>query len=364
MNNNKYLILSGGTGGHVIPAIIFGNFLIEKGYECSMVLDERGLKYSKIFNGKIYIIKSSHFSGNFLFKVKSIISLLLGLVQSLILIIKIMPNRCISFGSYATLMPLSVILFLKLFINIKIYIHEQNSVIGKVNLLFLPYAEYIFTNFNFVKNLKKKYFNKMHYVGLPSEVKLNLNIKSINKPKYKKIIFIYGGSQGSVPLINKFLLLLENINHSYYKNIKLIIQSPQKISHSLSEDLKKLKIEFEISEFYNNMEEILSETNFAFTRAGSGTINDLIRYKVPAIIMPLPHSIYNHQYYNAKYLSDINAAILIDEVNFSINNNINILEKLISDNYHEIKMKKALDKIILPDANESILTKMLYEKSE
>ena len=154
--NNKILILSGGTGGHVIPSINFGNFLIKKGHECSLILDERGLKYSKFFNGKIYIIKSSHFSGNFLFKVKSIINLLLGLVQSLILIIKIMPKRCISFGSYATLMPLSVILFLKLFINIKIYIHEQNSVIGKVNLLFLPYAEYIFTNFNFVKNLKKR----------------------------------------------------------------------------------------------------------------------------------------------------------------------------------------------------------------
>jgi len=205
--SNKILILSGGTGGHVIPSINFGNFLIQKGYKCSLILDERGLKYSKIFNGKIYIIRSSHFSGNFFFKIKSIINLLIGLVQSLILIIKIKPNKCLSFGSYATFVPLVVILFLKIFIKIKIYLHEQNSVIGKVNLLFLPYAEYIFTNFNFVKNLKKKYFNKMHYVGLPSEVKLNLNIKSINKPKYKKIIFIYGGSQGSVPLINKFLLL-------------------------------------------------------------------------------------------------------------------------------------------------------------
>ena len=362
--SNKILILSGGTGGHVIPSINFGNFLIERGYDCSLMLDERGLKYSKIFNGKIYIIKSSHFSGNFFFKIKSIMNLLIGLIQSLILIIKIKPNKCLSFGSYATSMPLLVILFLKLFIKIKIYLHEQNSVIGKVNLLFLPYAVYIFTNFDSIKNLQKEDLNKKYYVGLPSDVKKSSNTKIFNKTKDKKIIFIYGGSQGSVPLINKFLLLLKDLDHNYYKNIKLIIQSPQKIFYNLRENLKKLNIDFEISEFYNNVEKILSKTNFAFTRAGSGTINDLIQYNVPAMIMPLPHSIYNHQYYNAKYLSDINGAILVDEVDFNINNNANILKKLISDNHLEITMKKVLNKIILPNANQSILTKMFYEKNK
>ena len=364
--NNKILILSGGTGGHVIPSINFGNFLIENGYECSLILDERGQKYSEIFNGKVKIIKSAHFSGNYFFKIKSIINLLIGLVQSLILIINIKPNKCLSFGSYATSMPLVVILFLRLFMKIKIYLHEQNSVIGKVNLLFLPYAECIFTNFDFVKNLQKKYLIKKYYAGLPSGIKQHFNKKIFNKAKEKdkKIIFIYGGSQGSIPLINKFMLLLKNIDHHYYKSIKLVIQSPQKIFRDLSENLKKLKIDFEISEFYTNIEEILSVTNFAITRAGSGTINDLIKYNVPAMIMPLPHSIYNHQYYNAKYLSDINGAILIDEVNFDIISNANILKKFISDNCLEITMKKALDKIILPNANQLILTKMLYENSE
>ena len=362
--NNKILILSGGTGGHVIPSIIFGNFLIDNGYECSLILDERGFKYSERFNGNIYIIKSSHLSGNYFFKIKSIMHLLIGLLQSLILIIKIKPNKCLSFGSYASSMPLLVILFFKLFTKIKIYLHEQNSVIGKVNLLFLPYAECIFTNFDFVKNLQQKYLIKKCYVGLPSITKQYFTNKIFNKRTDKKIIFIYGGSQGSIPLINKFLLLLKNVDHNYYPNIKLIVQSPQKMLHILREDLQKLKIDFEISEFYNNVEKILSKTNFAFTRAGSGTINDLIQYNVPAMIMPLPHSIYNHQYYNAKYLSDINGAILVDEVDFNINNNANILKKLISDNHLEITMKKVLNKIILPNANQSILTKMFYEKNK
>ena len=346
--SNNILILSGGTGGHVIPSINYGNFLIENGYECSLILDERGKKYSKIFNGKIYIIKSSHFSGIFFFKIKSILSLLIGLVQSLILIIKIKPNKCLSFGSYATLPPLLIICFLKIFIRIKVYLHEQNSVIGKVNLLFLPFAVYIFTNFDHLENLQKKFFNKKCYVGLPTSIKQDFNIMTFNKPKDKRIILIYGGSQGSVPLVNKFLLLLRAIDHKKYKNIKLIIQSPQIIFDRLSEDLKKLKIDFEISEFYNNIEEILSETNFAFTRAGSGTINDLIKYNVPAMIMPLPHSIYNHQYHNARYLSDKNGAILIDELNFNIERNVDLFKQLLSDSFLETAIKRELDKINIP----------------
>ena len=47
--NKKIVILSGGTGGHVIPAINFGNYLLSKGYVCSLIIDKRGKKYSKNF---------------------------------------------------------------------------------------------------------------------------------------------------------------------------------------------------------------------------------------------------------------------------------------------------------------------------
>ena len=158
--NNKTLICTGGTGGHVIPAINFANFLIEQGYECSLILDKRGNKYAKKFKGKIFIIASSHLSGNIFFKIKSLINLIIGFFQSFFLIIKLKPKNCISFGSYATFMPLLTILIFKLFIKINLYTHEQNSIIGKVNLFFLPYTKYIFTNFDFVNNLDKKFVYK------------------------------------------------------------------------------------------------------------------------------------------------------------------------------------------------------------
>ena len=68
--NKNIILFSGGTGGHVIPAIIFGNFLIDKGFNCSLILDQRTIKYSDTFKGDVLIINSSHLSGNFFLKSK------------------------------------------------------------------------------------------------------------------------------------------------------------------------------------------------------------------------------------------------------------------------------------------------------
>ena len=355
--NKKILICTGGTGGHVIPAINFGNFLIDNGYICSVILDKRGVKYSKDFKGDIHIINAGHLSGNILFKIKSSFLLLNGFFQSLFIIIKSRPNIALSFGGHATFMPQIVILCLKFFFKIDMYIHEQNTILGKVHLFFLPYVRDVFTNFKDIKNIDLKYLYKKQQVGLPSkEIKKNYQFLNI---KEKKIIFIYGGSQGSEPLIKSILLLLEKADNVYLKNTKIIIQCPNQLTSYLKKFLKKLNLEFQISDFYTDIDTILSNTTIAITRAGAGTINDLIRYKIPSIIIPLPHSIYNHQYYNAKYLTDINAAILMDEKNFNIDINTNILIKLLNSSNQQQEMKNILKKIIIPEANIKMLERIL-----
>ena len=119
-----------------------------------------------------------------------------------------------------------------------------------------------------------------------------------------------------------------------------------------------LKLDFKIEEFYYNIGEILSYADLAITRAGAGTINDLIIHNIPSIIMPLPYSINNHQYYNAKFLSDKNAAILIDENNFDVNINSNILKELIINKNKRNLMIKELSKIHIPSANMIMLSKI------
>ena len=115
--------------------------------------------------------------------------------------------------------------------------------------------------------------------------------------------------------------------------------------------------------FYN-IDDILSNADIAITRAGAGTINDLIRHKLPSIIFPLPHSINNHQYYNAKFLLDNNSCIVLDENNFNLNIFSKSLNKLIIEKKYFDNMKESINKIILPDTNELILKTILNKDNE
>ncbi len=361
--NKKILICSGGTGGHVIPAVNLGNFLINKGFKCYLILDKRGKKFSKNFNGEIFIIRSSHLSGNILFKFNSFVSLSIGLFQSLFFLNKIKPNICISFGSYATFMPLIAIFLFKFFKNLSLYLHEQNSVIGKVNLFFLPFTKFFFTNFDMIINLPEKYKKKKIHVGLPDKEIINKNIFEKNNLS-KKIIFIYGGSQGSENLINNFLSIVKSIDNKELDKLKFLIQCPKKLDVLLKKSLKKLKVDFEIKSFFSNIDNILSKTDIAITRAGAGTINDLIKHKVPSIIFPLPHSIYNHQYYNAKFLLDKKACIVFDESNLNFNDYSKSLNKLIIEKDYYENMKESITKVNMPVANKLILEKILKKDNE
>ena len=361
--NKKILICSGGTGGHVIPAINFGNFLINKGFECCLILDQRGNQFSKNFNGRIFIIRSSHLSGNIFYKFNSLINLLIGLIQSLFFLNKIKPKTCIAFGSYATFMPLTALFFYKFFRNINLYLHEQNSVAGKVNLFFLPFTCSFFTNFIEVNNIPEKYKKKKIHVGMPNNKRFNEDITKKNNTS-KKLIFIYGGSQGSQNLINNFLLVIKTISNNELNKLKFVIQCPKKLNIILEKTLKNLKVDYQIKTFFYDIDNILSKTDIAFTRAGAGTINDLIRHKLPSIIFPLPNSIYNHQYYNAKFLLDKKACIVLDENNFNLNSYSKSLNKLIIEKKYFENMQESISNIVLPDTNELILKTILDKDNE
>ena len=115
MRNKHVVLFSGGTGGHVIPSVNFGNYLIDCGYNCTLFLDSRGLQYANKYKGRIVKISSAHFSGNILFKLNSFFLLLFGFIQSFYHLVIIRPSNCISFGSYASFMPLIVAAVLRIY---------------------------------------------------------------------------------------------------------------------------------------------------------------------------------------------------------------------------------------------------------
>ena len=88
MKKNKILIITGGTGGHVIPAINFFNYIKNNSNNVFLLTDNRGYQYiSNTDKKNIIKIHSSHLTGNLSFKLLGLIKLLIGFLQSLIIFI-------------------------------------------------------------------------------------------------------------------------------------------------------------------------------------------------------------------------------------------------------------------------------------
>ena len=355
MRKNSYLILSGGTGGHVIPAVNFGNFIIEKGYKCYLLIDERGEKYASSFKGQIKIINSSHFSYNFFGKIRAVIFHIIGFLQSLKYILIIRPRSCVAFGSYATFTPLLVLVFFRIFGLTKIFLHEQNSVMGKVNILFTSFANKIFLNFEKTLKIKNNFKKKSFVVGLPFDHKfklINRDIK-INNKKYIRV-FVSGGSQGAVSLNKIMINLFNKFPRNILNQIQFSIQCPDSQKKEISNFFDKLSVKYELRSFFDEFIKKLYESDVLITRAGAGTVNDVISTKTPAIFVPLPSSANDHQFYNANFLKQKKAALLIEQRDLNSQESLSIVIELISNIKKQNDLIKNLKKIKSIDTNQLI----------
>ncbi len=355
----NFLIITGGTGGHVIPAKNFANYLSVKNINCSIITDKRGYKYFDNYNGKIYIISSSNLNGNLIFKIFGIFQILLGLIQSCIIIFLLKPSHSISFGSYASFSPMFICMLFKPFNKVKLYIHEQNSIIGRTNKFFLNFTNKLFLNFDIISKINSKFKDKVFVVGYPeNNFQKNINYK---KSESNFTIFISGGSQGSEFISNFATNLIKIIDNEKIIKAKFIFQCSKHLIKKHEEELRNIKSPIILKDFFINIDEILSNTNLAICRAGAGTIVDLINFKLPSILIPLPSSKDNHQFFNAKILAKHDLAIIIDQKN----NDLNKAKRHIYEIYRNAKklelMNKKFDMIKVKNSNTLIYKLILNE---
>ncbi len=314
----KVLISTGGSGGHVIPAITIYNHL-KNTHEIFISSDKRGLAYLDK-NYKIFLINTPKLNNYFLLPF-SFIKILFLTVKSFFLLKKINISILISTGGY---MSLPLCLAAKI-LGIKILLIEPNMILGRANRFFLNFS-------------KKLICYSKNIINLPSGINEKLaTIKPLIRKEYYETktylkkdnlftIIVIGGSQGAKifdKLLNKaFVSIAKKVS------IKIIHQSSKNINF-LRNFYSLHKIESRVFSFDHNFNEILKQGDLCITRAGASSLAELSYLNIPFIAIPLPSSKDNHQYENAKYYKNQGCCWIIDQKNFDEKKFENFLLELI-----------------------------------
>lgn len=293
------VIAAGGTGGHFFPALTLWQELSHRGYKVIFITDTRCESYiSEELKPYCYILDTKQLSKkNLIYKLLSIIKLIGVIFNTARLFRQHAPDICIGFGGYPSLPPLCAAVILR----IVIILYEQNCFIGRVNKLFLRFAKIIALTSANTFNLDKKYCNKMLIAGHIVRKDIINIVRKKNNNLFR--IFIFGGSQGAQVFST---IIPQSINLIMQKmpDTKLYItqQAKEADKETIDQIYKSLDIQYNLSDFFHDMNIQYQNADLIIARAGASTIAELKATGVPAILIPYPHALDNHQYYNAKAL--------------------------------------------------------------
>ncbi len=326
----KVLISTGGSGGHVLPAITIYDHL-KLHYNTLISTDLRGLKYLDKENYKILLINTPKLNNIFLLPF-SLTKVLFLTIKSLFFLKKENISILISTGGY---MSLPLCLAAKI-LDIEILLIEPNMVIGRANKFFLNFSKKLICYSKNLINLPPKFKNKLTSIN-PLIRKKYYQTNQIKKNNNFFTIIIIGGSQGAKifdELLNKIF-----VNVAKKITLRVIHQTSKKNINFLRNFYIQNNIENKVFNFDQNLNELLQQSDFCITRAGASSMAELSYLKIPFVAIPLPSSKDNHQYENAKYYKDLNCCWIVDQVSFDEKKFEEFLLK-ISNNKDEYLIKK------------------------
>ncbi|MGL4402512.1 MAG: undecaprenyldiphospho-muramoylpentapeptide beta-N-acetylglucosaminyltransferase [Fusobacteriaceae bacterium] len=320
----KVILTTGGTGGHIYPALSVADELTEREVEVLFVgtstrmekdiVPELGYRFIGL---DIYPLK----------KIVNILKMFVAIYNAIKIVIREKPDAIIGFGNYISV----PILLAGIILRKKIYLQEQNANIGGTNKFFYRFSRKLFLAFeSSYDEIPNKYSGKLEVVGNP----LRKNIMSISteveRGKLKlendeKLLLITGGSLGAKDINDAVIKLWDN----FYENKKLRIYwaTGEKNYEDVIKKIDKVKTNDIIKPYFNNILNIMAAADLVICRAGALTISEIIELEKPSILVPY-NSIKVGQFQNAKILQDIEAAYVYknSEAVFALEKGLKIIE--------------------------------------
>jgi len=346
MNNKTLLVMAGGTGGHVFPGLAVADKLKKAGWNVSWLGTKDRMEAQLVpeHGYEIDFIDIAGVRGN---GFKRLLMAPLRVIKSVLQARKVLKTRkvdlVLGMGGFAS-GPGGIAAWT---LGIPVILHEQNAAAGMTNRILARFAKKVLMGFSgaFVGE-------KSVLVGNPvRESVILIPEKVISAPSSKLKVLVVGGSLGAKVLND---LLPDVVTTLPADCLSVIHQTGKGHYQQVKESYQKQTADVDVQEFISDMDKSYAWADVVICRAGALTVSEVAVVGLPAIFVPLPHAVDDHQTKNAQDLVDKEAAILIPQKQLNAKKLSDYLFSFSQNRQLLIDMSKKSKETAIVNATESV----------
>lgn len=315
MKQKSIFLAAGGTGGHVYPAYALAAHLIQEGYDVTLLTDRRGASYPKCsLSLKVVQLPLGRKGGGIFSLGRWLFSMVFSVGISFYHLIKESPSMVLGFGGFPSAPTLVAAILLKPILHHKIILHEQNAVVGKVNRWLIRFVDKVAVSFPKTWGIKKCWEGKVVVTG--NFVRPEFREGFFYEPFQEKgpiHILVIGGSQGARSFSTLVPHALKALPAALKNRLCIHQQCRSETLEATRAFYKDLHIKTIVESFFSNIPALMREAHLVICRAGSSTVFEVATTKRPAIYIPFPYAMDNHQYFNALVIQNMGGGWIFDE---------------------------------------------------
>lgn len=348
------MVMAGGTGGHIYPGLAAADAMRDHGWNVVWLGTRNGMEARLVpqHGYPMAWLSLGGVRGNGLLrKLLLPVTLLAAFGQALRALRRHRPDVVLGMGGYPSFPGgmMSVLL------GKPLVIHEQNSVGGLANRVLACVADRVLTGFPDVFNSRRDKplpCGKVAatWVGNPVRAGIAALPAPQMRPASRLNLLVVGGSLGAAALndvVPRALALIPEAERP-----AVIHQSGARHADSLRANYAAAGVAAEVRDYIADMAEVYAWCDFAITRAGALTVAELAAAGVPAILVPYPHAVDDHQTGNAQFLSAAGAALLMPQADLAPEKLAAALRSINRENL--LAMAQHARALAKPDATEAV----------
>lgn len=311
------VLTAGGTGGHVFPAEALARVLAKRGYRLALITDRRGTNYQgALAEIETHRLPVTTLAGSIAQRLRGGFDLALSTMRARSLLRRLRPAVIVGFGGYPSLPAM----FAAAQLGIPTALHEQNAVLGRANRLLARRVSALATSFPQVTFVPEAVRSRVTLTGNP----VRPTVIGLRREGYNAIgadgrlhVLVTGGSQGAHVFSDIVPAAVAALPADHRARLAIVQQCRPEDIESARSAYRAASVAAELATFFDDLPARLAQAALVICRAGASTVAELTVIGRPAILVPYPYAMDDHQTANAAALRAAGAGWLIPHAEFT-----------------------------------------------